>query len=190
MSEPAIILNDYLQSLYGLGILPLEEEQRLAYRIQDGDAQALNILITHNLRFVVYIVSKMTAWQYGNIPLEDLISMGNEQLLIAAKRWVPLNNARFATYARSFIERGVKRELDNTSNLIRLPVGIMEQVKRMHFNERALTQALGRKPKLSELAEKLGTDEEKIRLLQSYLIREPVSLDHITDDKFLEDFEE
>lgn len=190
MSEPTIILNDYLQSLYGIDILPLEEEQRLAYRIQQGDSAALDRLIRHNLRFVVYLVSKMTAWQYGNVPLEDLISMGNEQLLIAARRWTPTNNARFATYARSFIERGVKRELDNTSNLIRLPVNVMEQVKKMHFNERALTQVLGRKPKLSEIATMMGTDEEKVRLLQSYLVREPVSLDHINDEKFLEEHDE
>jgi DNA-directed RNA polymerase specialized sigma subunit len=42
----------------------------------------------------------MTAWQHGKMPLEDILAMGNEQLLIAARRWKPTNNAKFATYAK------------------------------------------------------------------------------------------
>ena len=185
--QPNDILTDYLQSLYGVDILPTEEEHRLAYRIATGDQKALDKLIKHNLRFVVYVIRKMTAWKYGKMPLEDLLAMGNEQLTIAAKRWTPTNNARFATYARSFIEKGVRRELDNTANLIRLPVNIMEAVKKMNYNERALSQVLGRKPKISEVATMMGVDEERVRLLQSYLTREPISLEHLNEERFLEE---
>jgi len=185
--QPNDILTDYLQSLYGIDILPTEEEHRLALRIATGDQKALDKLIKHNLRFVVYIVRKMTAWKYSRMPLEDLLAMGNEQLTIAARRWTPTNNARFATYARSFIEKGVRRELDNTANLIRLPVNIMEAVKKMNYNERALSQVLGRKPKISEVATMMGVDEERVRLLQSYLTREPVSLEHLNEERFLEE---
>lgn len=188
--QPNDILTDYLQSLYGVDVLPLEEEHRLAYRIASGDQKALDKLIKHNLRFVVYIVRKMTYWKYGRMPLEDLLAMGNEQLTIAAKRWTPTNNARFATYARSFIEKGIRREMDNTSNLIRLPVNIMEAVKKMHYNERALSQNLGRKPKVSELAEVMQIDEERVRQLQSYVTREPVSLEHLNEERFLEEQDE
>jgi RNA polymerase primary sigma factor len=185
--QPNDILTDYLQSLYGVDILPTEEEHKLASRIATGDQKALDKLIKHNLRFVVYVIRKMTAWKYGKMPLEDLLAMGNEQLTIAAKRWTPTNNARFATYARSFIEKGVRRELDNTANLIRLPVNIMEAVKKMNYNERALSQVLGRKPKISEVATMMGVDEERVRLLQSYLTREPISLEHLNEERFLEE---
>lgn len=185
--QPNDILTDYLQSLYGVDILPTEEEHRLAYRIAEGDQKALDKLIKHNLRFVVYIVRKMTAWKYSRIPLEDLLAMGNEQLTIAARRWTPTNNARFATYARSFIEKGVKRELDNTANIIRLPVNIMEAVKKMSYNKRALTQVLGREPKISEIATMMGVDDERVRQLQTYLTREPVSLEHLNEERFLEE---
>ena len=189
--EPSTdILTDYLQSLYGIDLLPTEEEHKLAARIGQGDQAALNKLIRHNLRFVVFVLRKMTAWKYSRMPLEDLLAMGNEQLLIAARRWVPTNNARFATYAKSFIEKGVRRELDNTANIIRLPVNIMEAIKKMNYNERALSQVLGRKPKESEIATMMGVDEERVRQLQSYLTREPVSLDHINEDRFLEEHDE
>ena len=189
--EPSTdILTDYLQSLYGIDLLPTEEEHKLAARIGQGDQAALNKLIRHNLRFVVFVLRKMTAWKYSRMPLEDLLAMGNEQLLIAARRWVPTNNARFATYAKSFIEKGVRRELDNTANIIRLPVNIMEAIKKMNYNERALSQVLGRKPKESEIATMMGVDEERVRQLQSYLTREPVSLDHINEERFLEEHDE
>jgi RNA polymerase primary sigma factor len=183
--QPNDILTDYLQSLYGIDILPLEEEHKLAAKIQNGDQKAFDKLIKHNLRFVVYIVRKMTAWKHGRMPLEDLLAMGNEQLIIAARRWIPINNARFATYARSFIEKGVRRELDNTANMIRLPVNIMEAVKKMNYNEKALSQVLGRKPKISEIATMMGVNEERVRQLQSYLLREPLPLEHKINEEMI-----
>ena len=99
------LLSGYLQSLYGIEPLTTEEEHILASRIAEGDDVALDKLITHNLRFVVYVVRKMTAWQHGKVPVEDMIAMGNEALLVAAMRWKPTNNAKFATFAKSFSAR-------------------------------------------------------------------------------------
>ena len=106
MADNFDVLNQYLQSLYGVsGIepLPVEEEHNLAKQIQAGDHRALDKLVRHNLRFVVFLLKNTTAWQHGTMPIEDLINIGNEQLVKAAKKWKPTNNARFATYARSFI---------------------------------------------------------------------------------------
>lgn len=183
-------LTEYMQSLYGLAILPTEEEHRLAELIQAGDESALNKLVTHNLRFVVYVTRKMTAWQYGKTSVEDLLSMGNEQLVIAARRWTPKNKARFATYARSFIEKGVRRQLDNTENIIRLPVNVMESIKKLNYTDKALSQVLGRKPKTSELATMMGITEDKVRNLQAHITSEPVSLDHINEESHVEDIDD
>jgi RNA polymerase primary sigma factor len=182
------ILSDYLQSLFGIDPLSTEEEHNLAVRIQKGDEKALEKLVKHNLRFVVYLLRNTTSWNYGKTPQEDLLAIGNEQLLISARRWIPKNNARFATYARSFILRGVTRELDNTEKLIRLPVNIMEAVKKMNYNERALSQVLNRRPKISEIATMMGVTEDRVRQLQSYLIREPMSIDHRINEEMM--FEE
>jgi len=184
------IKTDYLQSLYGIEPLSTLEEHALAERIQKGDDQALNKLVTHNLRFVSHVVTKMTAWQHGKVPMEDILAMGNEQLLIAARRWKPTNNAKFATYAKSFILKGVRRELDNTSNIIRLPVNIAEAIKKLNYNERALSQVLGRKPTVHELATILDTTTAKIHQLRGHINKEPVSLDSIAEDKHYEEIEE
>lgn len=181
------ILSDYLQSLYGIEPLTVKEEHDLAKLIAKGNEDALDKLVLHNLRFVVYVVRKMTAWQHGKVPVEDMLAMGNEWLLLAAKRWKPKNNARFATYAKSFIEKGVRRDLDNTANLIRLPINIMEQVKKLNYNKRNLTQVLGRVPKPSELATIMGVPESRIHLLQSHINKEPISLNSMKQEKFMEE---
>lgn len=183
------ILSEYLQSLYGIEPLSVEEEHALSALIQAGDEEALDKLITHNLRFVVFVVRKMSAWNFGSVPIEDIIAMGNEAMFTAARRWIPKNNARFVTYAKPFIEKGVRRELDNTSNMIRMPVNIMEQIKRVSYNERALLQILGRTPTTAEIAKITGYSEAKVRQIQSYMIREPISLDSIDQEKkFSEEF--
>jgi RNA polymerase primary sigma factor len=184
------LLSGYLQSLYGIEPLTTEEEHILASRIAEGDDVALDKLITHNLRFVVYVVRKMTAWQHGKVPVEDMIAMGNEALLVAAMRWKPTNNAKFATFAKSFIKKGVRRDLDNTANLIRLPINIMEQIKKLNYNTRVLTQLYGKKPTTIKLAEVMEMPESKIHQLQGYISREPVSLDNINQEKFMEEKEE
>lgn len=181
------LLSSYLQSLYGIEPLSLAEEHRLSKAIQAGDEQALDKLITHNLRFVIYLVRGMTAWQHGKVPVEDIVAMGNEALLKAGRRWKPKNNSRFATYAKPFILKDVRRGLDNTANIIRLPINIMEAVKKMHYNDRALSQILGRKPKNNELAKVMGVSENRISQLQGYLNREPISINEINEEKFTED---
>lgn len=181
------LLSDYLQSLYGVEPLTVAEEHQLSKQIQAGDEDALEKLITHNLRFVVYVVRKMTAWHHGKVPVEDMLAMGNEALFMAARRWQPKNNARFATYAKSFIEKGVRRDLDNTANLIRLPINIMEQIKRLNYNKRSLAQMLGREPKVAELATIMKMSEAKIHQLQSHINKEPISIHNLKQDNQMEE---
>jgi RNA polymerase primary sigma factor len=181
------ILSDYLQSLYGIEPLSVIEEHQLAEQIQEGDRKALDKLITHNLRFVVYVVRGLSAWQHSSMPVEDIIGMGNEALLMAGKSWKPSNNASFATYAKPFILRGVKRELNNTANMIRLPVNIMLDIKKLKVVERNLSQILCRQPTKIELASILGVPENRISELQTHILREPTYLNELKHDEHLEE---
>lgn len=183
-------LTDYLQSLYGIPVLTSEQEYALAERIQKGDEQALESLVTHNLRFVVYTVRKLTAWNHSRTPQEDLIGMGNEALLKAARQWVPTNGAKFATYAKRFILRGVERGQDDTENLVRIPIKVREEIRKMAYTERALTQTLGRPPTLHELSSVLDKTPKRINQLKFYMLQEPTSLDALNLDKLEEDHDD
>ena len=94
----------------------------------------------------------------------------------------PKNNARFVTYAKKFIIRGVNRAVANTSNLIRLPVNWIEEIRRMKYAERLLIQELGRNPTSKELADKMGVTPKHINHVKTLLIKEPISLDVINND--------
>jgi RNA polymerase primary sigma factor len=178
-------LTSYLQGMMAEDIkgLTKEEEYALSKRIHKGDEKALHKLIRHNLRLVVYMLRKTTAWQHSTIPPEDLIQMGNEALIMSAKKWTPTKNARFASYAGNYILRYVTRQLDNTERMIRLPINIVEAVKKMNYLERQLRQVLGREPKVQELATEMGVSARKISQLKGYVMREPISLDAFLNDK-------
>jgi RNA polymerase primary sigma factor len=192
MTNNTDIKSEYLQSLMKLDIrtLTLDEERDLAKQIADGDDDALEKLVTHNLRFVPHVVTKMTVWEHSKVPQEDIIAIGNEKLLEAAKRWKPMGKIRFSAFARSFIERGVRREIDNTANTIRLPINVIEDIYRMNYNERVLTQMLGRKPTVQELAKILNIKPEKVYRLRGCVSREPISLDNLNNENFNEEGEE
>lgn len=184
------MIDKYVQSLYDYKPLKTSEEHALAHKIASGDSQALSTLVKHNLPFVVHMVSRMTAWKHGAVPNEDLIAIGNEALFKAAKKWKPMQNIGFSAYARPFIERGVRRELDNTANIIRIPVNVAQSIRKMAYQERALTQVLGRKPSIEEVAKVLGVKSARVVQLKGFVAREPVSLDSMQTEKHNEEHDE
>jgi DNA-directed RNA polymerase sigma subunit (sigma70/sigma32) len=132
----------------------------------------------------------LSAWNHSKVPQEDLIGLGNEALLKSARQWVPSNGAKFATYAKRFILRGVERGLDNTENLVRIPIKVREEIRKMTYTERALKQTLMRPPTVAELADVLGKSVKRVNQLKFYLIQEPTSLDALNLDKLEEDGDE
>jgi len=175
-------LSDYLKLLYQYEPLSHEEEIELSERIQKGDMMAFEKLVTHNLRFVVSTIKATPMWQHSSVPMEDLLGFGNEELMNAARKWKPKNNARFVTYAKKFIIRGVNRAVANTSNLIRLPVNWIEEIRRLKYTERLLSQELGKMPTSKELADKMGVSVKQINHVKALLVKEPISLDVVNND--------
>lgn len=183
-------VSNYIRGLYAFQPLTLQEEERLAGMIQAGDQNALNKLVQHNLRFVISVIKSTPAWHHGNVPFEDLISMGNEAMLRAARRWQPKNGAKFITYAKPFIIKGVRRAMDNEERMIRIPVNVAEEIRRMMYYERTMTQELGRAPTDDELANALESHPNKIVNLREYMMREPTSLESFNPEKFQEEHDE
>lgn len=180
-------LSDYIRSLYGIKPLTREEERSLAERIIEGDQFALEKLVTHNLRFVVTTIKNTPTWHHSGVDMEDLLGFGNEALLLAAKKWKPQGNIRFISYARKVILTEVNRGVANTKNIIRLPVNIMEELRRIKYNERMLSQELGREPSNKELADKMGIATERIDHINSVLNKEPISLEAFDTDHLKEE---
>lgn len=85
---------------------PLNKEEELAALIalEDGDEEARNSLIEHNLRLVVYIAKR---YETNPIFMEDLISIGSIGLIKAVNTFKRDKNIKLVTYASRCIENEI-----------------------------------------------------------------------------------
>ena len=81
-----------------------EEERMYLERMAQGDLEARNILIEHNLRLVAHIMKK---YYTPNGDQDDLISIGTIGLIKAVTTFNAEKGARFATYASRCIENEI-----------------------------------------------------------------------------------
>ena len=81
--------------------LKAAEEKEYLERCTQGDLEARNVLVEHNLRLVAHIVKKYYA-QTGD--QDDLISIGTIGLIKGISTFKPDKNVRLATYASRCIE--------------------------------------------------------------------------------------
>ena len=76
---------------------PLSKEDELKYilRSKEGDKEARNILIEHNLRLVVFLAKKYESTGYD---IEDLVSIGSIGLIKGIQTYKLDKNIKLATY--------------------------------------------------------------------------------------------
>ncbi len=84
--------------------LRAEEERIYLDRFAQGDLEARNILIEHNLRLVAHIIKK---YYTPNGDQDDLISIGTIGLIKGISTFKPDKNVRLATYASRCIENEI-----------------------------------------------------------------------------------
>jgi RNA polymerase nonessential primary-like sigma factor len=115
----------YLNEIGREALLTPEEERVLAYRVREGDFDARQKMIEHNLRLVVNI-----AKHYINrgLTLLDLIEEGNLGLMHALDKFEPERGFRFSTYATWWIRQNIERAIMNQSRTIRLPVHVIKEL--------------------------------------------------------------
>lgn len=94
--------------------LTKEEENRIMQKILSGDDSVRELLITHNLRLVVYIAKKFDS---TGANAEDLISIGTIGLIKAVNTFCPSKNIKLATYASRCIENEILMFLRKSSQM-------------------------------------------------------------------------
>jgi len=84
---------------------PLNSKEEADYleKFQNGDMEAKEILIHHNLRLVAHIVKKYS----GTEEADDLISAGSLGLIKAINTYKLGHNTQFSTYAARCIENEI-----------------------------------------------------------------------------------
>lgn len=84
--------------------LTAEEERMYLERSAQGDIEARNVLVEHNLRLVAHIVKKYYTQESEQ---DDLISIGTIGLIKGISSYKPEKNTRLATYAAKCIENAI-----------------------------------------------------------------------------------
>jgi RNA polymerase sigma-B factor len=95
-------------------------------------------------------------------PLDDLVQVGMIGLVRAAERYDEGLGIRFSTFAAATIIGELKHHFRDTRWGIHVPRSLQEAYLRVRDTTDALSQELGRSPRLVEIAERAGLAEEEV----------------------------
>jgi RNA polymerase primary sigma factor len=163
----------YVRQIGDGPLLTAAEERELARLKDEGDEAAKRRLIESNLRLVMSITRN---YVNSGVPLLDLIQEGNLGLIRAVEKFDYKMGYKLSTYATWWIRQAVTRAIADQGRTIRLPVHVVDQVRRVMRARRILTQKLNRDPLPDEIAKESGFDVKRVHELLD-LVEDPVSLE-------------
>jgi RNA polymerase primary sigma factor len=163
----------YVRQIGDGPLLTPAEERELARRKDEGDEWAKRRLIECNLRLVMSITRN---YVNSGVPLLDLIQEGNLGLIRAVEKFDYRLGFKLSTYATWWIRQSVTRAIADQGRTIRLPVHVVDQVRRAMRARRVLTQRLNREPLPEEIAQEANLEVKRVHELFD-LVEDPVSLE-------------
>ena len=153
-------LDLYLKEISNYPLLAREDEIQLAKKIKKGSQKALEKLTRSNLRFVVSVAKK---YQNQGVSLSDLINEGNVGLIRAAHKFDETKGIKFISYAVWWIRQAILQALAEQSRIVRVPLNRAGTLYKIGKKSNRLTQELGRKPTVEEIAEGMDISLEEVR---------------------------
>ncbi len=153
-------LERFLSDISKVQMIGADEEVELARKIKAGDEDALNRLVTTNLRFVVSVAKQ---YQNQGIGLQDLINEGNLGLIKAAQRFDETRGFKFISYAVWWIRQAILQAIADQSRIVRLPLNKIGTINKINKAYAYLEQELEREPRADEIAKMLDITEAEVR---------------------------
>lgn len=136
--------------------LSKEKEAQIMDELRHGNDENRDLLVTHNLRLVVYIAKK---FESKTTSTEDLVSIGTIGLMKAVRTFNPEKQIKLATYASRCIENEILMHLRKVNNT-RVEMSFDEPLSvDWDGNELTLRDVLGTEP--DDIYENIEYDDEK-----------------------------
>ena len=140
----------YFDMIKNTRLLSADEEAELSKRIMaNGDRDAVNTFVEHNIRLVITVAKKYSG---EGMTMCDLVQEGSIGLMRAAEKYDYRRGVRFSTYAVYWIRQAIKRALVTKCRLIRLPSRQEESLSRINKVYSDILQNGNRVPTVSEVA--------------------------------------
>jgi len=159
-------LQRYLAEIGKIKLLSKKEEIELADRIAQGDLKARGTMIQANLRLVVSIAKN---YRRSKVSLMDLIEEGNLGLIHAVQKFKPEFGCRFSTYATAWIKQAIHRSLTDQGRTIRIPLHMVELIKKYFRSVRELRKTINQDPSSEQIAEKMEISLRQVEFIKSML---------------------
>ncbi|MFM8685022.1 MAG: RNA polymerase sigma factor RpoD/SigA, partial [Bacteroidota bacterium] len=179
-SRDQISLDKYLMEIGRIEILDADREAELARRAKAGDSEALEQLVSANLRFVVSVAKQ---YQHQGLALSDLINEGNLGLIKAAGCFDETRGFKFISYAVWWIRQSILQALADQGRVVRLPlnrVGLMSRISKLGSR---MEQELQRDVSDQEIAAMLEISSAEVGETSTLALRH-LSMDApVTDDE-------
>ncbi|MCE9596758.1 MAG: sigma-70 family RNA polymerase sigma factor [Spirochaetia bacterium] len=113
------LLAAYMRDIRSIPLLDRETEREVAEKAHGGDANARDLLVRSNLRFVASIAGK---YFHPGLSRMDLVNEGNLGLMRAAETFDPSRGFHFITYAIWWIRQSISLAIREKASIIRIPV--------------------------------------------------------------------
>lgn len=150
--------------------------EELVALIQAGDHVQDNMgqLYQQNREFIAKIALPYSK----SVELEDLLQEAYFGLEKAVQRYDPTTGFKFLTYAESWIRQSIHRYCQNSGNLKRLPVRVLENISKYQKFRSDFQSIVGDEPTDEEYCHYLGVTTGQLKTLRKYMVgSEPVSLE-------------
>jgi len=154
----------YMKEIQRYPILARDQERSLWEAMRQGDEGARRALILAYLRLVVSIAR---AYRNRGVEFLDLVEEGNLGLITAVDRFDVDRGIHFSTYGTWWIRQALARGVANQSRTVRIPIHVLQMMRRFVATQRRLESELRRKPEAAEVAHEMGLPEARIYRLES-----------------------
>lgn len=144
----------------GSGYIPIPKEETyiLIKQAQQGDEGAKTRLVMENTGLVKKIAAKFISEDHE---LEDLIQIGYIGLLRAVEKFDPAFDVMFSTYAVPMIMGEIKRFFRDNGK-IKVSRALKTDLSALRQMQNAFETREGRPPRISEIAEALSMEQERV----------------------------